>query len=81
MASRVHVVLGTDSSPRFAAGGDSGALVLNGHAEPVGLLTAVADGSVAHGVSYVASSTPILDNIKEVLQRGPDAKKIVGEFL
>jgi len=51
----------------FASCGDSGALVLNGHAEAVGMVTADADLSVTDGVAYVSPFTSILDSIKDIL--------------
>jgi len=70
---------GEDSA--FARRGDSGALVLNGNAEAVGMVTAVAKGSVAFGVVYVSPFPPIVDNIKEILQRGPSDGKVEVELL
>ncbi|GAB1312638.1 hypothetical protein MFIFM68171_02848 [Madurella fahalii] len=59
---------------RFADCGDSGALVLNGHIEAVGIVTAVANGSVASGAVYVSPFEAVIDDIKEILQRGPVGK-------
>lgn len=77
---KVRVVRRTEDAP-FAGLGDSGALVLNGHAEAVGMVTAVAVGSVAYGVVYISPLAPIAENIKEVLQRGPGDGKVEVELL
>ena len=58
----------------FADIGDGGALVLNGHAEGAGIVTAVARGSAADGVVYVSPFGPIIDDMEEILQRGPGEK-------
>lgn len=54
----------------FADLGDGGALVINGQAEAVGIVIAVAKGSVASGVVYVSPIEPVIDNMKEILLRG-----------
>jgi len=64
----------------FASCGDSGALVLNGHAEAVGMVTAVAKGSVASRAAYVSPFAPIVENIKEILERN-GGEKVEVEFL
>ncbi|KAH6845778.1 hypothetical protein B0I37DRAFT_381046 [Chaetomium sp. MPI-CAGE-AT-0009] len=69
------------SDGRFAGCGDSGALVLNGHAEAVGMVTAVSTSSVAYGVAYLSPFVPIVDSIKEVLQRGPGDERVQVELL
>ena len=75
------LVVRSGNNSAFARCGDSGALVLNSHAEAVGMVTAVAKGSVAYGVVYVSPFPPIVDNIKEILQRGPGDGEVPVELL
>jgi hypothetical protein len=62
----------------FADLGDSGALVLNGHAEAVGTVTAIGRGSSVHCATYVSPFHPAVDDMRDVLQRavGPEMVKI-----
>lgn len=64
----------------FADFGDGGALVLNGHAGGVGIVTALAEGSVADGVVYVSPLGQNIEDMKEMLRRGP-GEKVEVEFV
>jgi hypothetical protein len=68
------VVRQANNNSWFADRGDSGALVLNGHAECVGMVLAMGKGSVVHGAVYVSPFEPVIDNIKEDLERGSRGK-------
>lgn len=51
----------------FADYGDSGSPVVNGHAEVVGLITAVGRGSVVGGLVYISPIGPLIDSLKVIL--------------
>jgi len=60
----------------FADCGDSGALVINGNAEAVGMVVAAAmKGSVARGVAYLSPIAAIMKSIPEIL-RGEDKMQV-----
>jgi len=53
----------------YARRGDSGALVINGDAEAVGMIVAAAiKGSVACGAAYLSPFAAIMDSIPEILR-------------
>ncbi|OIW23185.1 hypothetical protein CONLIGDRAFT_637820 [Coniochaeta ligniaria NRRL 30616] len=70
-----------DSRRVFAECGDSGALVVNGHAEGVGMVIAMNYGSVANGTTLVSPFGPLLDYVKDVLTCGNPEAEVDIEYL
>lgn len=74
-------VCNTPSGSAFATCGDSGALVVDGHANGVGMIIAMGNGSVANGITYISPIGPVIDHIKEVLKHTNASQEVEIEFL